>query len=198
VSNERVVATTPRDDEPSPASFEDVHSKGIPHRAVHVEVVNGSEQYLVWLRADGRLEIPGGHVNWLEEANRPETYEEAALREISEELNLPLNWQLPPELALDRLRRAVVPIAHLPNQLWSPSGANNEWVVVYRLHWNESEWLDPTRFTLGPEGNRLPSWQGIGALHARCVSDPAGTNSALRLLLGRSGILLPVRCAPQP
>ena len=98
-----LVATDALDSSVYPLDFSTVHMQGIPHRAVHIEIVNSSGNYFIWHRTDGRLEIPGGHVNWLESKNRPESYEEAAMRELIEELNLPFNWGLSLENAQARL-----------------------------------------------------------------------------------------------
>lgn len=139
-------------------------AQGIPHRAVHLEIFNAQAQYLVWQRQDGRLEIPGGHVDWLPRANRGESFEEAALREAVEELYLSYNWQVPVEQAQARLHGHLRRIGPLViNQLPSPQGHNNEWVAVFALAWQGS-WGDPCQFVLSDEGHTDPRWLSLEAV----------------------------------
>lgn len=187
-----LVATNPKDSLAYPLDFHTVHDQGIPHRAVHIEITNGQGKYFVWQRKDGRLEIPGGHVDWLEEQKRSETYEEAALRETIEELNLLENWSVDVATARGRLKERVFPIARLVNQLPSSHGKNNEWVTVYRLNW-QSEWGDPCdpQWKLNGEGTS-PRWLALEEIEQRSLEKPMGIAASLRLFLQRHEILVPL------
>ena len=175
--------------------FQYVHCRGIPHRSAHIEIVNSEEKFFVWERQDGRLEIPGGHVDWLRDENRPETYEEAARRETVEELRLGCMWKGETE-ALDKLRGLLVPVEKVINQIPSSHVNNNEWVAVYRLHWPK-DWQDPCKLLhdlakckeeTKAEG-RSARWMSIQEIMRKSLSDPMGINSALRLFLRRRGIM---------
>jgi 8-oxo-dGTP pyrophosphatase MutT (NUDIX family) len=185
-----LVATDATDSLAYPLDFLTVHKQGIPHRVIHVEVVNPAEKYLVWKRDDGRLEIPGGHVDWLEAENRPESYEEAALRELSEELNLQRNWELTFCDTLTRLQGRLVPITRVINQTPSSQGNNNEWVAVYRLNWQD-EWGDPCTFKDFGDGSTSPRWLLLNEIAEFSLNNPMAINAALRLFLQRRNILCP-------
>jgi hypothetical protein len=77
-----IVGTDVRNENPRPVDRDEAHRSGIVHRAVHVENVDERGRRLVWRRRDGRLEIPGGHVDWLESDGRAESYDETVLREL--------------------------------------------------------------------------------------------------------------------
>ena len=186
-----LVATDARDSLAYPISFQKAHEQGIPHRAVHIEIANLDGKYLVWKRSDGRWEIPGGHVDWLEEQDLSESYIEAAIREIMEELNLQINWNLPASLTVDRLKKQLKYITKVINQVPSSHGYNNEWVAIFGLDWDEN-WGDPRNFILSEEGNKSPIWLSLEEIMRFSQEKPLGINAALRLFLGRRGILIPL------
>ena len=192
MSSRHLVATDSRDSCTRPLDFETIHTQGIPHRTVHVGIVNGERQYFVWSRKDGRLEIPGGHVDWLTEQDRPESYEEAALRETSEELELLGNWGLGSEGAYARLKAHLVPLDRIVNQIPSSHGNNNEWVTVYLLSWQRN-WGDPcdSGWRLSAEG-KSPQWLSVDEIERLGTEQPMSINAALRLFLRRRGILAPL------
>lgn len=193
-----IAATDVRDSYVHPMDFEDVHLQGIPHRAVHVEIENEQGEYFVWHRDDGRLEIPGGHVDWLEGESRSESYEEAAMREVTEELMLPENWRTDIEGAHERMKGRLIPTARTVNQVPSSHGSNNEWVTVYRLRW-QSEWGDPcdARWKLSEEG-ASPRWLNLEGIERYSVERPMQINAALRLFLRRRGVLVPLISRSRP
>lgn len=192
VTNETLVGTDIRDKIVFPASYDNVHRNGIIHRAVHLEIYLKNNNRLVWKRNDGRLEIPGGHVVWDEKNDSAETYTCAAAREITEELNLEVNWQCSAGIAIERITNRLKKLVKIANQLPSSSGINNEWVQVYCLEWNITEDGDPQNFVLGHEGNSEPEWCQINELANKAVTSPKNINSALRLMLLRNGILIPL------
>ena len=190
----RLVGTSWTNDTCFPIDWESAHRAGIPHRAVHMEIVDPQGRLLVRHRRDGRLENPGGHVDWLERRSRAETYDEAAVRETLEELALVANWRIERRQVEERLRGALAPVTMIVNQLPSSHGLNNEWVAVYRVVW-PPDWADPSAdsWTLDEEeGGSRPSWQHIADLERLCSADPKRLNAALRLLLQRRGILIPL------
>ena len=186
-----LVATDARDSLAYPISFQKAHEQGIPHRAVHIEIANRGGKYLVWQRSDGRWEIPGGHVDWLAEQEQSESYSVAAIRETIEELNLQTNWNLPASLTVDRLKKQLKYITKVINQVPSSHGYNNEWVAIFSLDWEET-WGNPCNFVLGEEGNKSPIWRSLEEIMRIGLENPLGINAALRLFLGRRGILIPV------
>jgi len=187
-----LVATDARDLRTYPLDFETVHAKGIPHRAVHIEIVNHQGKYFIWQRKDGRLEIPGGHVDWLEDRDRPETYEESALRETTEELNCAAVWKLDLDVVYERLREHLFPIVHIINQTPSSHGNNNEWVFVYGLKW-QIKWGNPcnVEWQLSEEG-QSPRWMLLNEVEQFCLEKPMSINAALRLFMQRHGVLVPL------
>lgn len=187
-----LVATDSRDFRTYPLDFETVHAQGIPHRAVHIEIINEQGNYFIWQRTDGRLEIPGGHVDWLEPHGRPETYEESALREVVEELNCPSTWKLDVDNAYIRLKEYLFPVVHIINQIPSLHGNNNEWVFVYGLKW-QNDWGDPcgSGWQLGEEG-QSPRWMSLSEIEQFCLERPMRINAALRLFMQRRDVLVPL------
>lgn len=179
-----------------------VHDNGIPHRAVHIEITDHRGAFFVWERTDGRLEIPSGHVDWLSDCSRPESYEEAACREIVEELELGSAsfWGTHSE-ALCRLQGCLTPVEKTVNQLPSSFLNNNEWVMVYGLRWR-AEWpslvdhmhrLTEEETDRAREGKaKSATWLSLQELKARSLEDPMAIHAALRLLLRRRGIMVPV------
>lgn len=186
-----VIATDALDEAAFPESYGNVHRLGTPHRACHIEIHDSQDRWLIWRRADGRWELPGGHLDWRSEECRPESYEEAALRETMEELNVSLNWHMSDAEAQSRLAGRFIPLGRVINQLPSSAGANNEWVGVYRLCWL-NEWGDPTTFAFGEEGNHSPHWMTLREIIDKSLADPMRINSALRLFLARRNILIPL------
>ena len=180
--------------------FQYVHCAGIPHRSSHVEILNANGAFFIWERKDGRLEIPGGHLDWLTEHNRPETYEEAARRETVEELELEEMFGSFKD-AMEKLHGGLVPVEKVINQIPSSHVNNNEWVTVYRLHW-QSEWPDPcehlrtlakTKAEKKFEGKaESATWMSLETIKEKGILDPMKINAALRLLLRRRGIMVPV------
>lgn len=187
-----LVATDPKDFNTYPKDFRVVHEQGVPHRAVHIEILNSLRKYFIWQREDDRFEIPGGHVDWIEDQNRPETYEEAALREINEELNCSANWELDLEAVFTRLKGCLVPLERIVNQIPSSHGSNNEWVMVYRLYWQD-EWGDlcSRKWNLSKEG-KTPRWLSLDEIEQLCLEKPMNINAALRLFLRRRDTLIPM------
>ena len=191
VRSEGIVATDEVDEVVAAVEYDTAHERGVPHRSVHIEVTDGLGRFLIWRRSDdGRLEIPGGHVRWIDEVNKPESYEEAGLRELVEELNLEQNWACSFELAQSRLAVAIRPLSKVINQLPGTDRNNNEWVLVFSLMWN-AEWGDPSAFTLGSEAES-PRWLTLKEITEISVRSPTGINAALRLFLQRRGILIPL------
>ena len=187
-----LVATDSNDAAAFPMDFRRVHQEGIPHRAVHVEVVDSKGHWLVWKRADQRLEIaPAGHVDWDEAANLPESNESAAIRESSEELNCALNWNVDEAEVRRRLASRMIFVDRIINQLSSSHGNNNEWVSVFRLHWDE-RWGNPGEYVLSDEGNVEPRFMPIDEIAKWSVEHPMMINSALRLFLARREIMVPI------
>ena len=186
-----LVATDAIDSSAYPMDFVTVHSQGVPHRAVHLEIVNNKGNLFICRREDERLEIPGGHVEWIDTEDRPETYEEAALRELCEELNLTYNWSLSANDCIARLANHLRLVGKEINQIPSSQGNNNEWVGVFCLDWQE-EWGNPCKFRLSEEGNHEPHWISINEMKDMGLSNPMGINSAIRLLLRRRNILVPL------
>ena len=156
----------------------------------------------MWRRDDGRWEIPGGHVDWDDQKNQAESYEEAALREIVEELLLDRMWECSEEQAQDRLRGSLKPVEKVINQIPSSHVNNNEWVTVFRLDWprdsqDPCEYLnDPKRQQEKekPEG-KLPEWKTLDEIRKTSLANPMQINSALRLFLRRNRIMVPVLLA---
>ena len=186
-----LVGTDETNDQVYAVDFETAHARGIPHRAVHLEITNAEAHYLVWQRQDGCLEIPGGHVDWLSHTNRPESYEEAALREAIEELNLLVNWQVSATTARACLYGYLHRGPLIINQLPSAQGINNEWVAVFTLAWQGS-WGDPCQFVLSEEGHTDPRWLSLEEVQQQSTQHPLGINAALRLFMARRGILIPL------
>jgi 8-oxo-dGTP pyrophosphatase MutT (NUDIX family) len=176
-------------------SFQYVHCFGLPHRATHIEIMNGNEKLFVWERKDGRLEIPGGHVDWVTTQNRPESYEEAAMRETVEELQLDKMWESK-EKALNQLQGLFVPVARMINQIPSSHVNNNEWVTVYRLHWRE-DWQDPVsllqKSNTAAEGKpKTAQWTSLQGIKTWSLDNPMKINAALRLFLQRQGVIISI------
>jgi len=186
------VGTDSRNENPRPVERDEAHVRGLVHRAVHVEIMDQAGRLLVWLRRDGRLEIPGGHVDWLETEDRAESYDEAVVRELDEELALWRNWALDSAQVRSRLARELSGTTLVANQLPSSTGNNNEWVQVYRLAWQPG-WTDPVHFILGEEeGASHARWTSIEDLATRCERNVGLATASLRLLLCRRGIMIPL------
>jgi len=181
--------------------FQYVHWFGLPHRSTHIEIVNAENKFFVWERRDGRLEIPGGHVDWLRSENRPEGYEEAARREIVEELLLDEIWECTQEEAVKRLLGLPIPVVKVINQVPSSHVNNNEWVTVYRLQWSD-QWPDPVKYLhdLAKKGKgskvegkaESARWLSEHDIKEKSLEHPMGINAAMRLFLRRRGVLIPI------
>lgn len=179
--------------------FQYVHFTGKPHRSIQVEIVNSQGELFVVQRSqenDARWEIPGGHVDWITDANRAETYEEAALRELEEELKLRLMFGTK-EDAVATLKDFLFEAAKFINQVPGSHVNNNEWVTAFRLDWQEC-WPDLCEHLRGSCGiaaeanGTTAEWKSLDAMVAMVKDNPMNINSALRLLLQRRGVLVPV------
>lgn len=191
-----IVITDSRDENPRRGESTQAHEEGLCHRTVHLEIMDSEGRYLVCSRQDDRREIPGGHVDWLDEPDggRPETYEEAALRETAEELGLVPKEYSPQQLedAKEELRRLANPrrVAKEVNQLPSSQGNNNEHVVVYRFTFPD-ELKQRINLTEGTD----PVWLSEEEIEEWALQ-PANwmrINAALRLFLRRRGIVVPLQ-----
>jgi 8-oxo-dGTP pyrophosphatase MutT (NUDIX family) len=187
-----LTATDSFDTNVYPLDFETIHKQGIPHRAVQIEIINDRGLFFVWQRTDGRLEILGGHVDWLEHQNRSEEYEEAAIREITEELNITENWKKDVESISLMVKTHLSPIVRFINQLPSSHGNNNEWVTAYKLIW-QTEWSDPCKpeWKLSNEGTS-PVWLSFEEIQSFSIQNPRKINAALRHFFQRRGVLIPL------
>lgn len=181
--------------------FQYVHWFGLPHRSTQVEIVNQEKRFFVWERKDGRLEIPGGHVDWVRAQNRPEEYEEAARREIVEELLLHEIWECTEADAIERLRGMPVFVEKVINQVPSSHVNNNEWVTVYRIEW-PGEWPDPVVYLrdLAKKGKgrkvegkaESARWLSEDEIKEKSLEHPMGINAAMRLFWRRRGVMIRV------
>src|SRR5690606_16057529 len=114
-----------------------------------------------------------------------ETYLEAALRELEEELSLLRNWRLGSAEVRARLGGALERRGLFANQLPSSAGNNNEWVMAYRLDWPRA-FGEPTAFHLDEEeGVSHATWGSFDELVALATAAPARCASSLRLCLLR-------------
>tara|TARA_B100000959_G_scaffold211957_1_gene222847 strand:+ start:403 stop:927 length:525 start_codon:yes stop_codon:yes gene_type:complete len=127
-----------------------VHQEGLLHRAVHVFATNPSEEIFLQRRALTKDVAPGlwssscsGHVD------AGETYEQATLRELVEEIGLSLE---PCEL---RLRLMVSPC----------SATENEFVRLYHCRANPPLRIDPGEVMDG-------RWLTKAELEKRIQSEP--------------------------
>ncbi len=177
--HENVVAADWGNENPYPFDFARAHAAGVPHRAVHVEVSNGKGQLLVWMRADGRLELPGGHNQWVN--GKPELAEQAAARELLEELGVEREKI---ERKCAELAQCLTPVAVELNR--SDRAHNYEWVTIFAVDWDVLGLPLPTSHSqLSAEGNRDPKWLRIGDIQAQAELGPSHLNSSLLMLLGR-------------
>jgi len=177
--DELIVASDWSDASPRALRYSVVHARGIPHRAAHVEVWQG-EQVLLWFRSDGKLELPGGHLRWL--PGGPEPFDEAAARELLEELG-------EPEAGVARhiaeVRAGLTLVTSCFNQ--SMAGMNNEWVCVYRVAADQV----PAATALGrsgvlsADGNRDARWWALADIREFADREPLALASSLKLLLER-------------
>ncbi len=187
-----ITGTDSRDIAMFPIDFGIAHTTGKIHRAVHIEIIDSNNRILIWQRRDGRFEILGGHVNWNEKKSTPETYEEAAFHEISEELDLSHNLPIESSNLLSWIKSCLIPMAHFVNVPPTTRNNNYEWVVAFRLNWFTYEWGDPSSFHLGVEGNYNAKWLTIPEIEKLCLDNSTRINSALRHYLARNGILIPI------
>lgn len=189
---ERIVAVDSNNANERAVERRTAHKQGISHRAVHIDIRNNDGRYLVWRRFDGRLEVLGGHVDWLSALGRGETNFEAVVRELREELNLEKNWLEDPA---GRLRQPYLrQIDTIENRLPSSQGDNHEWVAVFLLDWSK-DWGDPAgKWSLkavsqGGEGYS-PQWLTPVELARECGGDDAKVNAAAKLFLARHNVQL--------
>ena len=177
----RIVGTDWANENPYPLDFESAHESGKPHRSVHVEVMNDEGSFLVWTRADGRLELPGGHVEWF--GDQSESTDHAAARELLEEVGCPPDAV---EAHVDTLRRKLVRIGTYLNR--SKAGKNNEWVDVFTVESTDLPRVALSRLdadVLSTEGNAKATWMQLEGIRRVAFANPLGVNSSLALLLAR-------------
>lgn len=199
MGHQPIVGTDSRDLSAFPVLMTVAHQppQGIIHRAVHVEILDEQGNFLVWRKANGMIEIPGGHVDWNEDLERPLTYEESMLKELTEELCLVTQWKLPPEKCHERLRRLLNPVTKQANQFSSRERIINQWVMIFRLRWPMKEWGDPCTFTLDPEeGMSSPTWLSLSEIERYGLQYPMDISASIRLLLLRGGIMIPFSHTP--
>jgi len=179
--------------------FQYVHWIGLPHRSTQIEITNDEKKFFVWERRDGRLEIPGGHVDWLRAQDRAEEYEEAARREVVEELLLHEIWECTELDAIKRLEGMPILVEKVINQVPSSHVNNNEWVTVYRLEW-PSQWPDPVAYLrdLAKKGKRRKveakaesaRWLSEDEIKEKSLEHPMAINAAMRLFWRRRGLMI--------
>lgn len=142
----RIVEVDQDDLHPRPIAFDVAHSQGRIHRAVHVEIYSAIRDKTLVLRrneSQRRLELVGGHVDWLDSAGREETYRECCLRELKEELSLRENVPWLCEADIDEeLRNSLEEVRKCFNRAKSAHRNNAEHVQIFRLNWPEA-WGDP-------------------------------------------------------
>jgi len=178
-TDELIVASDWSDATPRALRYSLVHARGIPHRAAHVEVWQG-QRVLLWFRSDGKLELPGGHLRWLE--GGPEPFDEAAARELLEELGEPEEGVA---RQLAGVRAGLELVTSCFNQ--SMAGLNNEWVCVYRI---AAERV-PAATALGrsgvlsADGNHGARWWSVADIRDFAEREPLFLASSLKLLLDR-------------
>jgi 8-oxo-dGTP pyrophosphatase MutT (NUDIX family) len=180
-SKEKIVGTDWSNRHPYALDFRAAHQSGRPHRSVHVEVLDEESRLLVWARRDGRLELPGGHVEWRDDA--PEPTDRAAARELLEELGCA---DVVIESAVEPLRSKLKKVATQLNR--SDAGKNNEWVDVFGVARSElpAEALaTPGDGVVSAEGNSKPRWMRLDEIREAAMLNPLGINSSLALLLAR-------------
>jgi len=172
-----------------PVDREEAHSNGFIHRAVHIEIVNREEEFLILRRDDGRSEEVSGHVDYLEPEQEPEDNQHAAIRELYEELELYRNWGVDINEASNRLLPHLVHHASAVNQLLGGNTLhyNNEFVEVFRLTW-DGEWGDPTNYV-----SNAAQWLPLEKIVQLAAGGSTFMNSALQLFLHRNSAMAP-RC----
>lgn len=179
IDDEMIVACDWNDGAPRALPRHQVHRRGTPHRAVHVEVWRGDE-VLVWQRTDGRFELPGGHVRWL--PSGPEPLDEAAARELLEELG---RAEHDVARQLGAVQRQLQAVTKCLNR--SRAGANNEWVTVYRIAAaavpGSVQLARPG--VLSAEGNRDARWWAPRDVMHVARSEPQQLASSLKLFAER-------------
>jgi len=147
----RIVRVDERDRAARAIAFDVAHRNGLLHRVVHIEIYSDDKrQYLIFRRNEiaRRMEIVGGHVNWLADKRRSETYIESCVRELKEELSLVKNTDLNERLLDSEIKRHLYKGIKEKNEgMRSDHRFNREWVQVFRFRWPRA-WKDPA----------LPSW----------------------------------------
>ena len=148
-ADDRVIGRAPRPH---------VHARGLLHRAVHVFVFNSRGELLVQRRSAAKDEFPlcltssaSGHLS------AGETYEEAAPRELLEEVGL---------------AAALEFLAKFP----ATAETANEHTVLYRAVTDETPVADPAEI-------ESLAWCRLDDLATRLASDPAEFSPPFRVLL---------------
>ncbi len=89
-----------------------------------------------------RLELIGGHVNWLECADREESHIECCVRELKGELSLPENVSWSRSKIDQQLSDSLEEIGQHYNRSKSIHRNSAEHVRIFKLSW-PNEWGDP-------------------------------------------------------
>jgi len=141
----QIVQVDQNDLHPRPTAFDVAHTQGRIHRVVHVEIYSATrDKHLVLRRNDSqrRLELVGGHVDWLDSEGRAETYRDCCIRELKEELSLRENLPLSESEIDEELGSSLVEVRKCFNRGKSSHRNNAEHVQIFRLSWPEA-WGDP-------------------------------------------------------
>lgn len=140
-----------------------VHADGLRHRAVHILVWNSQGQLFLQKRSMTKDQLPGvwttsasGHVD------SGEVYDTAAVREIEEELGIPLNGAHELELLFKH------PACRYTGE---------EFIQVYQITWDREMTLDPDEIDSG-------AWHTPEELDALIRADRRNYAPSFRLIWG--------------